>query len=171
MIFSDLRFKVPVALMAAIVAHTTVLAQLRVFGVMPDLMLLLAVAAGLVAGPTYGAVVGFVTGMAADLFLPTPLGLSALVFTVIGYATGVTKGGLLRAVWWFPVAIAVAVSALGQALFALAGTMIGEPALLTWHLPAVMLVVGILNGLLALPVFRLVRWALDVRESPTAYAE
>ena len=171
MILEDLRFRVPLVLVTALVVHTAVFSQLRFFGIMPELMLLLAVGAGLEAGPAYGAMAGFLTGMIADLFVPTPLGLSALVYSVTGYVVGVTKAGLLEAAWWFPMAIALAASSAGVGLFALAGTMLGEEGLLGFHLGTVMLVVGILNALLALPVFRVVRWSLAGRPPVSAYAE
>jgi rod shape-determining protein MreD len=159
-IFDNVRFRLPLVLLLALVAHISLLPQVRIAGVMPDVMLLVAVAAGLVAGPTYGALVGFVSGMLADLLLPTPLGLSALVFTLAGYLVGVTQGGLLRSTWWFPVVVAFVASSAGEGLFALAGSMIGEQHLVNAHLTTVMLVVGIANGILAGPVLRVVRWAL-----------
>ncbi|MDQ4096590.1 MAG: rod shape-determining protein MreD [Actinomycetota bacterium] len=168
---SDLRFRVPLMVLIAVVLHTTVLAQVRVFGVMPDVMLLLAVAAGLEAGPGYGATIGFTSGMLSDLLLPTPLGLSALVFTVVGYVVGVTKGGLLRSTWWFPVGVALVASAAGQALFALVGTVIGEEGLLTRHLTAIVIVVALTNAILAVPILRLARWSLAGRPPDRAYAE
>ena len=72
-------------LLAALVIHTSVLSGIRLQGVRPDLMLLIAVCAGLVAGPERGAIVGFAAGLASDLFLQTPLGLSALTFTVVAF--------------------------------------------------------------------------------------
>ena len=39
-------------------------------------------------GPEAGAWVGFTAGLATDLFLPTPFGLSALVGCVLGFVTG-----------------------------------------------------------------------------------
>jgi rod shape-determining protein MreD len=170
-ILEDLRFRVPLVLVTAMVVHSAVFSQLRFFGVMPELMLLLAVAAGLEAGPAYGALAGFLTGMIADLFLPTPLGLSALVYSLTGYMTGVTKAGLLEAAWWFPIAVAFVASSAGTGLFALAGSMLGEKSMLGLHVTVVMLVVGILNALLALPVLRVVRWALVARPPLSAYAE
>jgi rod shape-determining protein MreD len=170
-ILEDLRFRVPLVLVTAMVVHTAIFSQFRLFGIMPELMLLLAVAAGLEAGPVYGALAGFITGMIADLFIPTPLGLSALVYSVTGYLTGVTKAGLLEAAWWFPMAIAFAASSAGMGLFALAGTMLGEKRLLGFHLVTVMLVVGMFNALLAPPVLRIVRWSLAGRPPLSAYAE
>lgn len=171
MILSDMRFRVPLVLLTALVLHTAVLTQFRIAGVMPDVMLLLAIAAGLEAGPSYGAVAGFTAGMIADLFVPTPLGLSALVFSLTGYATGVAKGGLLNAAWWFPLTTAFVASSAGVALFALAGSMLGESHLLDGRLVTIMLVVGITSSLLAMPTLRLVRWALANRPSASAYAE
>lgn len=168
---TDLRFRLPVLLVLALILHTTVLAEIRIAGVMPDIMLLVAVAAGMEAGPSYGAVMGFAAGMLADLLLPTPLGLSALVFTLTGYAVGVTQAGLLRSTWWFPVAVAFAASSAGAGLFALVGAMIGETNLVNGHLPTVMIVVGIMNALLALPFLRFVRWAFAGLPPARAYAE
>lgn len=167
----DLRFRLPLVLVLALLLHTTLLTEVRLFGVMPDVMLLLAVASGLEAGPAYGALMGFVSGMLSDLLLPTPLGLSALVFTLVGYVVGVTKGGLLRSTWWFPVAVAFVASAAGEALFALVGTVIGERALINRHLVAIVVVVGITNAALALPVLRVARWALAGRSLDRAYTE
>ncbi|MGH9224854.1 MAG: rod shape-determining protein MreD [Acidimicrobiales bacterium] len=168
---SGLRFRLPLLLLFALVVHTTLLPSVRIAGVMPDLMLLVAVAAGLEAGPSYGAAVGFASGMLADLVLPTPLGLSALVFTLIGYAVGLAKAGLIRDIWWFPVIVAFAASSAGEGAFAAAGWMIGEEGLVNGHLTTIMLVVGIFNAVMAPAVLRVVRWALAGREPARAYAE
>ena len=66
-------------------------------------MLLLPIAAGYAAGPDRGAVFGFFAGLVADLFLPTPFGLSALVGCLLGYATGIATRGLVRSSWWLAV--------------------------------------------------------------------
>src|SRR5438067_6311088 len=168
---ADLRFRLPLLLLVALLLHTTLLPEIRIFGVMPDVMLLLAIVAGLEAGPSYGALLGFVSGMLSDLFLPTPLGLSALVFTLVGYVVGVTKGGLLRSTWWFPVMVAALASAAGPALFALIGTVIGEKGLLNRHLIDVIVVVAVSNAVLTLPMLRLARWSLVGRPPDRAYAE
>ncbi|MFP5319081.1 MAG: rod shape-determining protein MreD [Acidimicrobiia bacterium] len=168
---TDLRFRLPVALLLCLIVHTTLLPELRIAGVMPDVMLLAAVAAGLEAGPGYGAVMGFASGMLADLLLPTPLGLSALAFTLVGYAVGLAKAGLLRDSPGFPVAVAFVASSAGVGLFALVGSMIGETGLVNAHLATIMLVVGIANGILVLPVLRLLRWSLAGRPPERAYTE
>ena len=78
------RAKVPLILLLFLVIELTVLDRLRVFGAGPDVMLLLAVVAGIVGGPRVGALFGFASGFVLDLFLETPMGLSALVYGISG---------------------------------------------------------------------------------------
>ena len=154
------RFKVPVLVLAALLVHAQVLPDVRVAGVHPDLMLLVAVAGGIVAGPSAGAVLGFAVGLLTDLlFLETPLGLSAMVFCLVGYGVGLLQAGVLRSSWWLPVVTALVACAAGEALFALMGALFGERQLVTGRLPLVAGVVGLLDAMLAVVVVPLVRGA------------
>lgn len=157
---SEPRLRVPLVFLLVTLLHTTVFPQFRAFGVMPDVMVLLAVAGGLTGGPVRGAGMGFAAGLVADLFLTTPFGLSALVFSLVGYAVGQLAETLLEASWWFTILAAALASAGGIGLFALAGTMLGEPALLSSRLLVIMAVVAAFNALLAPWVARLIRWAM-----------
>lgn len=155
----DPRLRLPVMLLAALLLQTTVLARIRFFGVMPDFMLLVAVAGGITAGPTRGAVLGFASGMTIDLFLPTPMGLSALVFTLVGYGVGTANAGVLRAAWYIPVLTAAAGSVAGVALYAVVGAVLGEP-MLGGHLATIAAVVGVTNAVMAPVAVKLVNWSL-----------
>jgi rod shape-determining protein MreD len=159
----DPRLKAPLTVLLALLLHTLVLSRLRVAGVTPDLMLLLAVAGGITGGPERGAVLGFVSGLVIDLFLQTPLGLSALVFSVVGYAVGTVHTGVLRSAWWIPVLTALVASAAGEALYALSGTVVGQPRLVTVRLLVIVGVVGLLNAVLAPLAVRVVGWSLASR--------
>ena len=67
-----------------LLVQSTIVLDLPIGGAHPELMVLLPVAAGIVGGPEEGAVMGFVAGLAADLLLPTPFGLTALVGCLVG---------------------------------------------------------------------------------------
>ncbi|HWC11447.1 MAG TPA: rod shape-determining protein MreD [Acidimicrobiales bacterium] len=166
---SDPRLRVPLVIVTALVIHLSVLSRLRVAGVMPDLMLLLAVAGGITGGSVQGAVIGFVSGMTVDFFLETPLGLSGLVFSVTGYCVGVAQTGILRSAWWIPMLTAFVASAAGQLLFAVAGAVVGATPIDTGHLLVVLLVVGVTNALLAPLALRLVGWSLARQARPGVY--
>jgi rod shape-determining protein MreD len=149
-----------VVVAVALLAQTTVVLDVRLGGMSPDIMFLLPIAAGVVAGPVEGAAVGFVAGFAADLLTPTPLGLSALVGTVIGYVVGAISGTLVREVRGLSTVVALGASAVAVMLYAVLGAVLGEPQFLHVNVAVVVAVVAVPNALLAGPAVRLMRWAL-----------
>jgi len=155
---SAVRTLVVVALV--LLAQTTIILEIRVDGASPDVMLLLPIAAGVAAGPVEGATVGFVAGIAADLLTPTPLGLSALVGTLVGLAVGAISGGVVRDLRGLPTLVALVSSAAAVMLYAVLGAVLGESQFLHVDLAGVVAVVAVANALLAGPAVRLMRWAL-----------
>ena len=155
--------RVAAVLVAAAALHVGVAPQLRLAGVAADVLLLVGVATGMVAGPTRGAVVGFAGGLVADCFLTTPFGLSALPGAVVGFAVGTSSATLLRSGRWLPVAAAAAASAVAVVLRAVLGAVVGEPGLPPGRLLTVVGVVAGLNGALLPLALRPVRWATAAR--------
>ena len=95
---------------AGLLAQTTVLAAPRLRGARPDLLLLAVVAVAMAAGAERGAAFGFAAGFAADLLLDLPVGLSALVYTAIGYGVGRVRPYLAASSVLVPAGLAVAAS-------------------------------------------------------------
>ena len=88
--------------------------------------------AGLAGGTQRGAIIGFFSGIALDLFLPTPFGLSALVGTAVGTAAGqLVAAGVDRTNPLFLPGVAALGSAIGVIMFAVLGTVLGQPDMLT----------------------------------------
>jgi rod shape-determining protein MreD len=157
------RARLAALIIVGIVLQTTIVPDMRVQGVCPDLMLLAAVCAGLTGGAEQGAVVGFSAGLLTDVFLPTtPLGLSALAYCVIGFAVGALRGSMLREGWLMAPLVTVVASAAGVVLFVVAGVMVGQTQL-TIGGPAVLAktaaLVGVMNAVLAAPVAGIVATA------------
>jgi rod shape-determining protein MreD len=150
--------KLPLVVLAALILQTSLFAELRVFDVSADLMLLLPVAAALTGGPERGAVVGFVSGICYDLLLSTPFGMSALAFTLIGYGTGLVERQVLRAAWWIPLVTAALASAAGVVVYVLVGAGVGQTDFFHARLGAIIAVVGVFNGLLSIAVVPVMRW-------------
>jgi hypothetical protein len=139
--------------------------DLWVGGAHANLVVGLAVAAGLAGGVERGAVVGFVSGLGVDLFLPDPLGLSALVGTVVGAATGqLLAAGVDRSNPAFVPGVAAIGSASGVMLFAVLSALFGQPGVLTVHLVVVVVVVSVVNALVSIPLVRLCGWAFATDE-------
>jgi rod shape-determining protein MreD len=80
-----------VVLVVAVLIQSTVLARLRLAGVRPDLLVLAVVSVAVATDPTTGAVFGFVAGLVSDLLFDLPVGVSALVYTAVGFAVGTVR--------------------------------------------------------------------------------
>jgi len=93
--------RVALLIAVTVLLQVTVFPHVRIAGRVPDLGLILAVAIAFEYGPEAGVIVGFVAGLSYDLFLATPLGLTALAYALTAYAVGVLQGGVLRSPKWF----------------------------------------------------------------------
>lgn len=152
--------RLAVVLLGTLLVQYTVGLDIRVAGAHPDVTWLLPICAALCAGPEAGALVGFCTGLASDLLLPTPFGLSALVGCLLGFATGLATRSLDRTVWWLPPLAAAAGSAVAVMLYAVLGAVLGQEQFLKVDLGAVVAVVAVTNALLAWPAMRVMSWAV-----------
>ena len=90
-------------IITALTLQLGVLSSFAPFGVQADLLLLVAIGGGIAAGPDRGAAIGFAAGIAYDLMLQTPFGLSALTYAIVAYLVGSLQDSVLRAAWWIPV--------------------------------------------------------------------
>ena len=158
------RLRLPVVLLVVLVLQTSLLVRLRLHDVHPEALLVLALAAGIVAGPERGALVGFATGLVADLFLETPFGLSALTYCLAAFAVGSIESTVMRSTWWSSPLTVLAGSAAGVALFVMIGLIMGQSQLTHHHPVAVVGIVSLANSVLALPLVPLARWALPEPE-------
>ncbi|OPX87917.1 MAG: rod shape-determining protein MreD [Pelotomaculum sp. PtaB.Bin104] len=74
---------------AVLILQSTVLGYIAVYGIKPDLILLLAVFNGFLLGPRQGAFLGFAAGAVTDLFTGSYIGLNAISKMVAGYLAGI----------------------------------------------------------------------------------
>lgn len=152
--------RIGLVVLGFVTVQQTLMLDIRVGGVHPDILILLPIATGIAGGPGRGASMGFGAGLVADLFLPTPFGLSALVGSVIGFGVGVTTLFLDRSALWLPPVAALGGSALYEIVYAVVGSVIGQPQMLHVDLVRIVVVVSVTNAVLAIPALRLVTWAL-----------
>ena len=122
------------ALIVAVLIVVTVTLQVSIFshfsigGVVPDLALLVVIAAALVRGPTYAAMVGFAAGLVLDLAPPADhtAGRWALSLVLVGYLTGLVKADGETTVPGTLVMVASG-AFVGTSVFALTGLVLREP--------------------------------------------
>jgi rod shape-determining protein MreD len=158
-----LRRSVPVIIVVLMI-QVGIVSNLEAFDAFGDIVLLVAIAAGSVGGPDRGATYGFCAGLAYDLLLDTPFGLSALVYAVVGYGVGMATVWLLQPRWWSHVLVAGLASCVAVLLTALVSRVLGT----SYHLDELGRIAGVVaawNMALILPARRVMQWMVGIDPS------
>jgi rod shape-determining protein MreD len=151
------RVRLGLVILVAVVLETTLLTHFDVLDAAPGLCLLCVVAVAYEDGAESGALFGFAIGLVLDLFLITPIGLSALSFALTGYAVGAFQAGIVRATpWMYPVLGGLG-GLFGGLVFIVVGGIVGQDELLSMHGVQVVVVGALWDALLAPAVIPLVR--------------
>ena len=143
----------------ALLVQLTVFVDVRIAGVAPELLALVAVIAGFFVGPERGPVIAFAAGLLWDIYLPTPLGVSAITFAVVAFAVGSLNEGLFHDTRSQLVLVAGVASASTVIGYALLGSILGESGLVGGDLMIVAFLVGVINAVLAPIMAPLMAWA------------
>lgn len=111
----------------AVVLQVAGFRYLALDGVVPNVALLLVVAAALTRGPDLAAVLGFVAGLAVDLAPPADhvAGRWALALVVVGYVAGRVRQDASSSALAAVVTVAAS-SFVGTSVFALSGLLVGD---------------------------------------------
>lgn len=153
-------FRIAIVLLAILEVQLHIVDGIAIFGHHPLIFLLIPIAAALEGDASRAAIAGFVAGLMLDLYLETPLGLSALVFAIVGYGVATFERGVIRADRWLQPAVAGFASAAGVVGIGIAAAIFGRPEYFRLSLIGSVIIVGVFNAIVATPVIRLVRWAL-----------
>lgn len=142
------------------VLQLAAISQVAFFGVPADLAPLLVGAAGLLGGSVAGAVFGFSLGLFVDVALLQTLGVTSLVLTGVGYGAGRLRELRDPAHGLVPVAVGAASTAIAALGFSVINFLLGVEAPVSLLLVRQILIAVVLNTLLALPVYLVVRRVL-----------
>jgi len=145
-----------------VVVQTAALSQLPIAGANADLAPLLVMAVGLLCGSLAGGCFGFGVGLFADIVSMQTLGVSSLVLLGVGYGAGRLREARDPEGTLVPLAAGAAATLLFCVGFALMQFLLGTDAPLSWVLLRQTLATLVVNALIALPVYALVRrWLLS----------
>ncbi|MFL5782775.1 MAG: rod shape-determining protein MreD [Thermoleophilaceae bacterium] len=149
--------RVGLLVLLGVVLQISGFAQIRVLGASPDITPLVVAAVALWGGSVPGAVTGFCVGLLLDLAIGQNVGSSSLVLSAVGY--GVGRFGELRDPAHGLIAIPVGAAAtFGYLLaFATVSFMLELEASVSPLMVRDAIVTTLLNVLIAVPVFGLVR--------------
>jgi rod shape-determining protein MreD len=147
--------RLALVILIALVVQVVVVSPIAVAGGRGNIILLVAIAAALETDAERGAIAGFAAGLAFDMLLDTPMGLSSLTGALVGWLVGVAKDSVLRDVAVIQLALVAVASALGTLLYAGLAVVFGVTVDMA-GLPAIVAVIAVVNVVFSKPM----RWAL-----------
>jgi rod shape-determining protein MreD len=141
----------------AVVVQESAVSQVSIFGVSADLTPLVVMSVGLLCGSLTGAVFGFGTGLLIDLVLVQTLGVTSLLYIVIGYWAGRLRELRDPSHELVPLAGGALASAFAGLGMAMIQFLLGVDAPVSLLLLQQIFITVLVNTLVALPVHALVR--------------
>jgi rod shape-determining protein MreD len=146
---------------AIVLIQIGVVSEVPVFGVSADLTPLLVVFVGLLGGSMLGAATGFAVGLLVDLALLQTLGLTSLVFTVIGYWAGRLRELRDPQAALTPLLVGAGGSAAALVGYSMFEFLLGVDAPVSFELVRQIVLGTFVNSIIAVPMFSVVRRALS----------
>jgi rod shape-determining protein MreD len=122
-------FLLSLLVITGLVIETSVLGEATLGGAKPQVLLVITVALAMGEGPALGAGFGFAAGLASDLMTGLPVGLTALTYTVVGYAVGAIRAQVQTPTAWLPAAMEFAATLGGMLLYGVLSLLLGQESL------------------------------------------
>jgi rod shape-determining protein MreD len=141
----------------AVVVQESAVSQVSIFGVSADLTPLVVMSVGLLCGSMTGALFGFFTGLLIDLVLVQTLGVTSLLYIAIGYWSGRLRELRDPSHELVPLAGGALASAFAGLGMAVIQFLLGVDAPVSLLLVQQIFIAVLVDTLLALPVYALVR--------------
>jgi len=149
--------RVALLIIIAVVVQEAVISQVSIFGVNADVTPLIVVSVGLLTGSLPGAIVGFFTGLLVDTLLVQTLGVTSLLYIAIGYWAGRVRELRDPSHGLVPLAAGAAATAFAGVGMTIIQFLLGVDAPVSWLLLQQIFISVLVNTIIALPVYALVR--------------
>jgi rod shape-determining protein MreD len=148
-----------VAALAVVVVFVQIgaVSEVPVFGVNIDISPLFVAFVGLLCGSILGAACGFAVGLLVDLALLQTLGVTSLIFTLIGYWAGRLRELRDPQAALTPLLVGAVASAVSLVGYSLMEFMLGVNAPVSFELLRQIILGVVVNTVVALPMWALVR--------------
>jgi rod shape-determining protein MreD len=153
--------RIAVLVMVVVFFQIGVVSEVPVFGVAVDLSPLVVAFVGLLCGSTIGAATGFAVGLLVDLALVQTLGVTSLIFTLVGYWCGRLRELRDPQATLTPLLVGAAASAAATVGYSLMEFMLGVDAPVSLELLRQIVFGVLLNTIVALPMWAIVRRSLE----------
>ena len=155
---------VSAVMIVAVALQTTLLARATILGVIPQLVLVVIVSLAYSDGERVGSVVGFFGGFLIDFLVYSPtsiVGLTGLIYTMIGYGMGSVRRYSTSESVWTPVLMVAGASVVAEFSYAGLSIIFGQQWVSLLFTAKVAGLVVVYNTLLTPFIFPIVRKIAD----------
>jgi rod shape-determining protein MreD len=159
----SLRLPIRLALLGlvTVIIQAAAVSQVSIFGISADLTVLVVMSVGLLAGSIPGAIMGFATGLLVDMALVQTLGVTSLLYLVIGYWAGRLRELRDPSHGLIPMAMGAAATAFAGIGMAVIQFLLGVDSPVSWLLLQQIFITVLVNTLISLPVYATVRRIIE----------
>ncbi len=141
----------------AVVIQVAMVSQISLFGVTADVTPLVVMSIGLLAGSMAGAIAGFAIGLFVDLVMFQTVGVTSLLLITVGYWSGRLRELRDPSHGLIPLGLAAVATAFTGVGMAVIQFLLGVDAPVSWLLLQQIVLQVLVNCLIALPVYEVVR--------------
>lgn len=160
---SPLARVIPIGMML-LALQKTLFIELTPFGVIVQIVMAFAAAAGAIGGSDRGAVTGFTLGIMFDLAVGSPLGSSAIAMGIAGYVAGWADLIRIDTTWWLAAIFVGLGTGVGELAVPVVRRFIGVDDAFVADLPLILLVVAVAGAVMSIALVPLSRWALKLEQ-------
>jgi rod shape-determining protein MreD len=159
----SLRLPIRLALLGlvTVIIQAAAVSQVSIFGISADLTVLVVMSVGLLAGSIPGAIMGFATGLLVDMALVQTLGVTSLLYLVIGYWSGRLRELRDPSHGLIPMAMGAAATAFAGIGMAVIQFLLGVDSPVSWLLLQQIFITVLVNTLISLPVYATIRRIIE----------
>lgn len=161
LLHSPLPRLIPIGLVL-LALQKTLFVELQPFGVILQIVMAFAAAAGAAGGAERGVIAAFVLGIMFDLAVGTPLGSSALAMGVAAYVAGWVDQIRIDTTWWLAAIFVGAGAGAGEATVPVIRRFTGEEDAFVANLATIVPVVAVGAAVVSIPLMPIARWALGI---------
>jgi rod shape-determining protein MreD len=152
-----LTLRITIIAILAVVVQESFVSQISLFGATADITTLTVMAVGLLAGSMTGAVTGFAIGLFVDLIMFQTVGITSLLFITVGYWSGRLRELRDPSHGLIPLAAGAIATGFAGVGMAVIQFLLGVDTPVSWLLIQQIVLQVLVNCLIALPVYEVVR--------------
>lgn len=157
-------------ILTAVLLQTTVFVRyVTLFGITPDLILVVVISFALLEGPAVGATAGFGGGLLKDLLLAGPKGLTGLAYLIVGYVVGIVRPYVQSTSVLLPMAGIFSGSLAGSAIYVILAALLGQSLGPPRRVIEVVFLTAVYNTILVPFVYPVVRKVTVTYKSEKVY--